>query len=189
MPAAHRTEHVVLHVAVTELTPVHRTCPQVPPQLSPNTSLHTPLPQLSPHTPILAEAHSRAQTRSTLCVLSHFSHIQLFVTLWAVAHQAPLSVGFSSKNTRVGCYVLLQGIFPTQGLNLRLLHLLHWQAGSLPLVPSGKPCILAYPVSLHVLMPSTQTGARASLLMAIKPLGGYSSVHRAGTPAPPSTAI
>ena len=97
MPATHRTEHVVLHVVHTELTPVHRTCPQVPPQLSPNTSLHTPLSQLSPHTPILAEAHSRAQTRNTLCVLGHFSHIQLFVTLWAVAHQAPLSVGFSRQ--------------------------------------------------------------------------------------------
>ena len=29
--------------------------------------------------------------------------------------------------------------FPTQGLNPWLLHLLHWQAGSLPLVPHGKP--------------------------------------------------
>ena len=28
-----------------------------------------------------------------------------------------------------------QEIFPTQGLNLHLLHLLHWQAGSLPLAP------------------------------------------------------
>ena len=36
------------------------------------------------------------------------------------------------------CHSLLQGIFPTQGLNPRLLRLLHWQAGSLPLVPSGK---------------------------------------------------
>ena len=26
---------------------------------------------------------------------SHFSCVQLFVTLWAVAHQAPLSMGFS----------------------------------------------------------------------------------------------
>ena len=34
------------------------------------------------------------------------------------------------KYTRVGCHVLLQRIFPTQGSNL---HLLHWQAGSLPL--------------------------------------------------------
>ena len=32
-----------------------------------------------------------------------------------------------------------KGIFPTQGLNLCLLRLLHWQAGSLPLAPPGKP--------------------------------------------------
>ena len=28
----------------------------------------------------------------------------------------------------------------TQGSNPHLLHLLHWQAGSLPLAPPGKPC-------------------------------------------------
>ena len=32
-----------------------------------------------------------------------------------------------------------RGLFQTQGLNLRLLGLLHWQAGSLLLVPPGKP--------------------------------------------------
>ena len=34
------------------------------------------------------------------------------------------------KNTGVGRHFLLQGIFPTQGLNLGLLCLLHWQVGS-----------------------------------------------------------
>ena len=38
------------------------------------------------------------------------------------------------SNTGVGCHFLLQGIFPTQGLNLHLLHLLYWQAESLPLL-------------------------------------------------------
>ena len=47
------------------------------------------------------------------------------------------------KNTGVGCHALLQGIFPTQGLNLHLLGLLHWQAGSLPLVPLGMPKAMA----------------------------------------------
>ena len=42
------------------------------------------------------------------------------------------------KNTGVGCHALLQRIFPTQGLSLHLLRLLHWQAGSLPLVPPEK---------------------------------------------------
>ena len=45
------------------------------------------------------------------------------------------------KNTEVGCHFLLQGIFPTQGLNRRLLVLLHWQADSLPVSPPGKPVI------------------------------------------------
>ena len=39
----------------------------------------------------------------------------------------------------MGCRVFLQGIFPTQRLNLLLLRLLNWQAGSLPLVPAGTP--------------------------------------------------
>ena len=38
-----------------------------------------------------------------------------------------------------GCHALLQEIFPTQGSNPHLLCLLHWQAGSLPLAPPGKP--------------------------------------------------
>ena len=42
------------------------------------------------------------------------------------------------KNTGVGCHFLLQGIFLTQGPNLHLLCLLHWQAGSLSLAPPGK---------------------------------------------------
>ena len=44
------------------------------------------------------------------------------------------------KNTGVvGCHALLQGLFPTQGLNLHLVSLLHWQVDSLPLAPRGTP--------------------------------------------------
>ena len=32
-----------------------------------------------------------------LLLLSHFSHVQLFVTLWTVARQASLSLGFSRQ--------------------------------------------------------------------------------------------
>ena len=32
-----------------------------------------------------------------------------------------------------------RGIFPTQGTNPCLLHLLYWQAGSLPTGPPGRP--------------------------------------------------
>ena len=46
------------------------------------------------------------------------------------------------KNTAVGCRFLLQGIFPTQGLKLRLLHLLHWRVDSLPLCHLGKTVVM-----------------------------------------------
>ena len=47
-------------------------------------------------------------------MLSHFSHVLLFVTLWTVARHAPLSMEFSrqeGKNTGVGCHFLLQYIY------------------------------------------------------------------------------
>ena len=62
-------------------------------------------------------------------------------TLWTIAHQAPLSMGFSRKeylNGGVGSHGLLQGIFLTQGSDSHLMHLLHRLVDSLPLVPPGK---------------------------------------------------
>ena len=41
---------------------------------------------------------------------------------------------FPGKNTGVGCHSLLQGIVLTRELSLSLLHLLHWQADSSPLL-------------------------------------------------------
>ena len=51
------------------------------------------------------------------------SHIWPFATPWTAAWNFP------GKSTGVDCHFLLQGIFLTQGLNLHLLWLLHWQAG------------------------------------------------------------
>ena len=50
------------------------------------------------------------------------SHVWLFVTPWTVARQAPLTMGFSRQEYCCGLPCLLQGVFPTQGSNLRLLH-------------------------------------------------------------------
>ena len=77
---------------------------------------------------------SLAPMSEDVCMLSG---MQLFVTPWTVAHQAPCS--FPGKDTGVGCHFLFQGIFPTKGLNLRLLHLLYWQVDSLPLHYLGSP--------------------------------------------------
>ena len=58
--------------------------------------------------------------------------------------QAPFPRDFSSKSTGVGCHFLPRGIFPTQGLNLCLLH---GQAVSLLLRHQGSPIrILSIPL-------------------------------------------
>jgi len=62
-------------------------------------------------------------------VLSYLSHVQLFETLWTVACQAPLSMEFSRHIYWSGLPYPPPGIFPTQGLNLCLLCLLHWHVG------------------------------------------------------------
>ena len=71
------------------------------------------------------------------CMLSLFSHVQFFVTLWTVDTRLLCPWDSPGKNTGVGCHALLQGIFSTQKSNPHLLCLLHWQAGSLPLMPLG----------------------------------------------------
>ena len=51
-----------------------------------------------------------------MCLLSHFSCDRLFVTLWTVAHRAPLSMGI--LQARILEWVVMpspQGVFPTQG--------------------------------------------------------------------------
>ena len=67
-------------------------------------------------------------------VACHFGHVWLFVTPWVTACQAPLSMGFSRQGSRWPCPPPRD----LQGSNPGFLHLLHWQAGSLPLAPPGK---------------------------------------------------
>ena len=66
------------------------------------------------------------------------------------------------KNTGVGCHFLLQGIVQTQGLNWRLQHLLHWQASSLPLVPTlealSRICFTIIPTEVDESIDETTLG-------------------------------
>ena len=60
-------------------------------------------------------------------MLSCFSCVQFFETLWTIALQAPLSMGSPGKNTGVDCHALLQGIFligikPTSLVSPALAH-------------------------------------------------------------------
>ena len=78
-----------------------------------------------------------------LLCLSAFKHMSMLSSDWLFA--APWTARllspwiFPGRNTRVGCHSLLQGIFPSQGLNPCRLCLLSWQADSLPLASPEKP--------------------------------------------------
>ena len=77
------------------------------------------------------------------CMLSQ---VWLFATPWTVACQAPWNI--PDKNTGVGCHAVLQGIFPTQGLNPRVLCLLRWQEGSIPVSHLGSLPLYTYQMAV-----------------------------------------
>ena len=59
-----------------------------------------------------------------------------FATPWAVACEAPLSMGFPRQEYGGELLFPSPADLPDQGLNL---HLLHWQKDSLPLSNQGSP--------------------------------------------------
>ena len=74
---------------------------------------------------------------------------QLFVTPWTVAHQAPLSMGFSRQESWSGLTFPSPGDVPDQGLNPCLLWLLHCRQILYPLRHLGSPPFTQYPVIKH----------------------------------------
>ena len=86
----------------------------------------------SPHSKTLVLVHSRPQALPSSCVYAclviQSDSLQPY-RLQPARLLCPWD--FPGKNTGVGCHFLLQGIFPTQGLNPHLSSLLHWQAGVL----------------------------------------------------------
>ena len=50
------------------------------------------------------------------CMLSHFSRVQLFTTLWTIAHQASLSMGFSRREYWSGLLCPPPGDLPDPGI-------------------------------------------------------------------------
>ena len=52
----------------------------------------------------------------SLCVLSHFSHVRFFMTLWTVASQVPLSMEFSGQEYWSGLPFPPPGNLPNPGI-------------------------------------------------------------------------
>ena len=68
-----------------------------------------------------------SEDKATPCT-TRLHHVQLFVSLWTIACQVPLSMGLSRQEWVtywVGHHFLLQWIFSTQGSNPHLWQLLH----------------------------------------------------------------
>ena len=89
-------------------------------------SLH---PTAQPFHPVLCDCHvllPSIQWSPLLgreySVCQSLSHVQLFSTLWTIAHRLFCPRDSPGKNTGVGCHALHPEIFPNQGSNLGLLH-------------------------------------------------------------------
>ena len=67
------------------------------------------------------------------------SHVQLFVTPWTVAYQAPLSIGFSRQEYLSGLPFPSPGDLPNPGIEPGSLSL---QADALPSEPPGKEALM-----------------------------------------------
>ena len=72
-------------------------------------------------------------------MLSCFSPVQLFVTLWTVAHQSPLSMGFSRQEYRSGLLCPPPGNLPDPGIEPVSPMAPALQVDSLPLSHQGSP--------------------------------------------------
>ena len=77
-----------------------------------------------------------------VCVLSHFSRVRLFATLWTVPHQAPLSMRFPRQEYWSGLTFPSLGDLSNPGIEPESPAL---QANALPLSHLGSSSIYHYP--------------------------------------------
>ena len=88
------------------------------------------------NSPALADRFfTTSATWETLLKVKSLSCVQLFATLWTVAHQAPPSVGFSRQEYWSGLPFPSPGDLPNPGIEPRSPAL---QADTLPSEPPGK---------------------------------------------------
>ena len=101
-----------------------------------------------------------------VCAFSRFSHVRLWDSRGLQSARFLCPWDFPGENTRVCCHAFHQGVFPIQGSNPCLLHLLHcrqmlyeWATGEAPSSVSMWICILpnfSYSVKLSVHTVSSQ---------------------------------
>ena len=138
-----------------------------------------------------------------MCVLSRSSPVWLCVTPWTVAHQAPLPMEFSRQEYWSELPVpssrgssrprdRTQFSYVSHLMIPRLSGLLHWQVGSLPLVPPGKPLTPLSKLFILLLWSFHSLSSLTPLWTGPERAGGFQlfiackvlaqSLHVAGTP-------
>ena len=91
--------------------------------------------------------------------MKSLSRVQLFVTPWTVAYQAPPAIGFSRQEFWSGLPLPSPGDLPNPGIKPRSSAL---QANSLQSEPPGKPFTVYIFVQVHVLCRAVLTHSVAS---------------------------
>ena len=97
-------------------------------------------------------------------MLNHFRNVQLFATLWTVAHQAPLSMGIlQEKKYLNGLLCPPPGNLPDLGIKTHIcLHLQHCRQILYPLSNLGSPCAEHIRTLIYVVLfkPCNSPGSR-----------------------------
>ena len=111
---------------------------------------------------LIREVHAEAKKMTFIyillvlcaCILSCFSRVWFFTTLWITVSQATLSMGFSRQvySSEFSCPP--PGDLPDPEIKLHLkLHLLHWQVGCLTLAQTEKPFVSFTYLLFYVFVP------------------------------------
>ena len=85
-----------------------------------------------------------------VCMLSRFSHVRLFETPWTIAHQAPMSTGFSRQEYWSGLPSPPAGDLPHLGIEPTSLASPALKADSLPLSHQGSPLTYICTLTMYI---------------------------------------
>ena len=108
-----------------------------------DSALEAVSPGLSRFTQNTTHTHTDAHTHIHICVymracmLSHFNCVQLFATLWSIAHHVPLSMGFSRQEYWSGLPFPASGDLSDPGIKPKSPVSPALHVDSLPAEPQG----------------------------------------------------
>ena len=133
--ATHGLQHVTLPCPSLSPTVCWSSCPSSQwchPTISSSAAL-------SPSALNLSQPQGHISHCMHACMVSRFSCVWLFATLWIITHQAPLSKGFSRQECWSGLPCPPPGGLPDPGIKPKSLVSAALQADSLPTKSLGKP--------------------------------------------------